>query len=127
MSSLLYGARGFIRSFFTSSSASAEQLQTAKETVESLIQSPVAVFSKSYCPFCTEAKGILSSLGQDSRMKVLELDHEAQGSAIQQYLAQRAGVSKVTVPQIFIKGEPVGGCSDLKQLQAAGKLDKLLA
>ncbi|CEQ38915.1 SPOSA6832_00389 [Sporobolomyces salmonicolor] len=92
MSSLLYGARGFIRSFFTSSSASAEQLQTAKETVE-----------------------------------VLELDHEAQGSAIQQYLAQRAGVSKVTVPQIFIKGEPVGGCSDLKQLQAAGKLDKLLA
>ncbi|GAA5877140.1 hypothetical protein JCM16303_006180 [Sporobolomyces ruberrimus] len=128
MTSLFMGAKGLFRSFFSSAQTSAADLQLAKETVEALISgTPVAVFSKSYCPYCTEAKRILSSHGQDARTKVLELDHEKQGSAIQQYLAERAGVSKVTVPQIFINGKIVGGCSDLKNLQSQGKLDSLLA
>ncbi|GAA6012628.1 hypothetical protein JCM11491_005459 [Sporobolomyces phaffii] len=128
MSSFLTGAKGLFRSFFTSAQTSSADLQLAKETVESVISgTPVAVFSKSYCPYCTEAKRILSSHGQDGRTKVLELDHEKQGTAIQQYLAERAGVSKVTVPQIFINGKIVGGCSDLKKLQSAGQLDSLLS
>jgi glutaredoxin 3 len=31
------------------------------------------------------------------------------------------------VPQIFINGHHVGGCDDLFDLEAAGKLDPLLA
>ncbi|GAA5830721.1 hypothetical protein JCM5353_004099 [Sporobolomyces roseus] len=128
MSGILTGAKGLFRSFFSSSATNPADLQIAKETVESIIGgSQVAVFSKSYCPYCTEAKRILSSHGQDARTKVLELDHENQGTAIQQYLAERAGVSKVTVPQIFINGKTIGGCSDLKKLQSQGQLDKLLA
>ncbi|TNY18985.1 glutaredoxin [Rhodotorula diobovata] len=118
----------YARSFFTSAPVSQEQKQVAKDTVESLISaSPVAVFSKSFCPYCTEAKSILSSLGQGPRMKVLELNQMEQGSAIQAYLAERVGASKVTVPQVYIKGQNIGGCSDLKKLQASGKLDELLA
>jgi len=82
-------------------------------------------------------------------VQVLELDREEHGSAVQAYLAERAGASRVTVPQVrlvvsahtqrlvhpadttprqvYIKGQSIGGCSDLKKLQASGKLDELLA
>ncbi|GAA6032778.1 hypothetical protein JCM8097_000784 [Rhodosporidiobolus ruineniae] len=109
-----------------SSSTSPENAALAKETVESMIQSPVAVFSKSYCPYCSEAKHILKKRVEAPRLKVIELDHEAHGNAVQAYLAERAGVSKVTVPQIFINGKNIGGCSDLKKIESAGKLDDLL-
>ncbi|GAA5913947.1 hypothetical protein JCM8208_007008 [Rhodotorula glutinis] len=128
MSSLFGSLRSYARSFFTSAPVSSEHKQLAKDKVEALIAgSPVAVFSKTYCPFCTEAKSILSQLGQGPRMKVLELDREEHGSAVQAYLAERAGASRVTVPQVYIKGQKIGGCSDLKKLQASGKLDELLA
>ncbi|TKA54615.1 hypothetical protein B0A53_03022 [Rhodotorula sp. CCFEE 5036] len=114
----------YARSFFTSAPISQEQAQAAKDTVESLIGSPIAVFSKSYCPYCTEAKSILGSHGVASRMKVIELDREALGGPIQQYLAEKAGATKVT---IYIKGQNIGGCSDLKKLQQQGKLKDMLA
>lgn len=222
----------YARSFFTSAPVSQEQAQAARDTaevsfrslyshlgqaadrlscwdslvllVQGLIRSPIAVFSKSYCPYCpssasvprpfcpgplsstdssfvrsgTEAKSILSSLGQTPRMKVrrhaqgagpnrsrlhalttlvsrsqvLELDREALGGPVQQYLAEKAGASRVTVPQvrlslrsvrvlqlsaspltllfvsqIYIKGENIGGCSELKKLQREGKLEQLLS
>jgi glutaredoxin 3 len=34
---------------------------------------------------------------------------------------------RTTVPQIFIGGTHVGGCDDLMALEAAGKLDPMLA
>ncbi|GAA5870186.1 hypothetical protein JCM3774_002615 [Rhodotorula dairenensis] len=117
----------YARSFFSSAPVSQEQTQAAKDTVEALVRSPIAVFSKSYCPYCTEAKGILGDLGAGSRMKVIELDREALGDSIQKYLAEKAGASRVTVPQIYISGQPIGGCSDLKKLRQTGKLQDLLA
>ncbi|GAA6047312.1 hypothetical protein JCM3770_001881 [Rhodotorula araucariae] len=126
--SLFGSLRSYARSFFTSAPVSSEHKQIAKDTVESLISSsPVTVFSKSYCPYCSEAKSIITELGHGSRMKVLELNQEEHGSAIQQYLAERIGAAKVTVPQVYIKGENIGGCSDLKKLHASGKLNDLLA
>ncbi|GAA5980295.1 hypothetical protein JCM11641_005533 [Rhodosporidiobolus odoratus] len=115
-----------IRRAFFSTAPTQEQAELAKQSVESLIKSPVAVFSKSYCPYCTEAKSVLQELGQEGRMQVLELNHHDQGSAIQSYLAERHGVSKVTVPQIYIKGQKIGGCSDLVKLKSQGKLEELL-
>ena len=41
-------------------------------------------------------------------------------------MMQRSG-GKKSVPQIFINGQHVGGCDDLFALDAAGKLDGLLA
>ncbi|GAA6001806.1 hypothetical protein JCM10207_002329 [Rhodosporidiobolus poonsookiae] len=111
-----------------STSASPEQARLAKETVEGMLQSsPVAVFSKSYCPYCMEAKHILKGHGQESRMQVLEIDHDNNGGPIQAYLAERIGQSKVTVPQVYIGGKLIGGCSDLKKLHKDGLLEKLLA
>ena len=40
-------------------------------------------------------------------------------------MVQRAG-GRTSVPQIFIDGQHIGGCDDLYDLDAAGKLDPLL-
>ncbi|KAI9216141.1 putative glutaredoxin Grx1 [Blastocladiella britannica] len=75
----------------------------------------VMVFSKSYCPYCTKAKNTLSANGQ--KFKAVELDKEADGPAIQQHLADLTG--QRTVPNIFIDGKHIGGCSDLLDLQSS--------
>ena len=32
-----------------------------------------------------------------------------------------------TVPQIFVSGQPIGGCDELHALERSGELDKLIA
>ncbi|SCZ90301.1 BZ3500_MvSof-1268-A1-R1_Chr1-3g01903 [Microbotryum saponariae] len=101
-----------------------QDLAQAKSTVEYLISSaPIAIFSKSYCPYCVNAKSLLAKLGQKGNTKSIELDHENNGVAIQRYLAERNHVSRVT---IYIKGQLIGGCSDLQSLHSGGKLEPLL-
>jgi glutaredoxin 3 len=41
-------------------------------------------------------------------------------------MVEKAG-GRTTVPQIFINGQHIGGCDDVHALDAAGKLDLLLA
>jgi glutaredoxin 3 len=41
-------------------------------------------------------------------------------------MTERSG-GGLTVPQVFIGGEPVGGCDDLYALERAGALDGMLA
>lgn len=69
-----------------------------------IASSPIAIFSKSYCPYCNRAKSVLSSQPgvHPDQLKVIELDHESDGPAIQQALAQREGKSSVTVPQVRV-------------------------
>jgi glutaredoxin len=58
----------------------------AKQAAEKLISEHlVAVFSKSYCPYCTQAKSVIAKLGLDqSSVGVLELDQMgSEGSDIQ--------------------------------------------
>lgn len=52
-----------------------------------------------------------------------ELDVENDGSEIQEVLRQMTGQS--TVPNIFIGGKHVGGCSDLKTKLRTGDLIEL--
>jgi glutaredoxin 3 len=95
-----------------------------KQLVEQAIKSnKVIVFSKSYCPYCVEAKRILSSKG--TPFELFELDQRTDGSAIQQYLQSKTG--QRTVPNIFINQGHIGGCDDLKSAERSKKLDALLA
>jgi glutaredoxin 3 len=75
---------------------------------------PPAIFSKSYCPYCTSAKRLLTELG--ATFHAVELDHEADGSAIQGALAGMTQQS--TVPNIFIGQKHIGGNSDLQAIKA---------
>ncbi|GAA6024581.1 hypothetical protein JCM11491_000286 [Sporobolomyces phaffii] len=97
---------------------------SVKSTVDQKISaSRVVVFSKSYCPYCRNAKQLLKSLDVDA--DVYELDQMDDGSEWQNYLAEKTG--QRTVPNIFIGGQHVGGSSDLEAKNKSGELKKLLA
>ncbi|KAL2630090.1 hypothetical protein R1flu_014776 [Riccia fluitans] len=94
-------------------------LAKAKELVA---DNSVIVFSKTYCPYCTKVKKLLTDLG--AKFKAVELDKESDGSEIQTALAQWTG--QRTVPSVFIKEKHIGGCDDTIAQNKAGKLVPLL-
>ncbi|KAI1138442.1 putative glutaredoxin [Hypoxylon sp. FL0543] len=93
----------------------------AKTKAQNIInENAVAVFSKSYCPYCASSKRLLDSLG--AKYKLVELDEEPDGSAIQNALEEISG--QRTVPNIFIGKKHIGGNSDLQA--KSGELKNLL-
>lgn len=100
------------------------------DEVEALIaDEPVAVFSKSYCPYCMRAKALLSELGEQidgyTGAGIIELDEIGErGRLMQNYLLEKTGQS--TVPNIFIGGQHVGGASELRALHDDEKLLPML-
>jgi glutaredoxin 3 len=81
----------------------------------------VDIYTIMYCPYCADAKELLSSKG----VSVHEIDASGNREIRQQMIERANGRS--TFPQIFIGDTHVGGCDDLYALDAAGKLDPLLA
>jgi len=97
-------------------------MSATKTKVQSIIdENPVAVFSKSYCPYCRAAKQLLSESG--AKFYAIELDQIDDGSAIQSALGELTG--QTTVPNIFIAKKHIGGNSDL-QAKKGGDLATLL-
>jgi glutaredoxin 3 len=87
-------------------------------------ETPVAkveLYSTTYCPFCVRAKALLDSKG----VAFTEID-VTNDSAMRERMVVLAG-GRRTVPEIFINGRIIGGYDELRALEAAGKLDKLLA
>ncbi|KAH7105236.1 thioredoxin-like protein [Auriculariales sp. MPI-PUGE-AT-0066] len=95
--------------------------------VDSIIAgNDVTVFSKTHCPYCRKAKALINGLEgiKSKSVKVIELDEDDQGSAIQAYLQKKTG--QRTVPNIFINQQHIGGCDDIHDLHRQGKLLPLL-
>ncbi|KAK6335639.1 hypothetical protein TWF696_002406 [Orbilia brochopaga] len=91
-------------------------MSAAKEKAQKFIdENPVAVFSKSYCPYCKASKALLTEV--NANFNVMELDQIDDGSDIQAALAEITGQS--TVPNIFIGGKHIGGNSDLQSKKNA--------
>ena len=82
---------------------------------------PVEIYTTRYCPYCHAAKALLKRKGVDFK----EIDVGADRALRTQMMERAHG--GYTVPQIFIGTVHVGGCDDLHELDAAGKLDPLLA
>ncbi|KAI3617272.1 hypothetical protein CBS9595_003181 [Malassezia furfur] len=99
----------------------------AKQAAEKFItEHAIAVFSKSYCPYCRRAKSVISELKVDQKkVGVMELDEVNNGGDIQNYLLEKTG--QRTVPNIFISGKHIGGSDALLNAQSSGELDKLVA
>ncbi len=81
----------------------------------------IEIYSKTTCPFCIRAKRLLDGKGLTYDEHVIDFGGEGR-----QEMIQRSG-GRTTVPQIFIGGRHIGGCDDLIELQAMGKLDAMLA
>ncbi|KAI2494248.1 glutaredoxin [Fragilaria crotonensis] len=118
--SLTHASASFVpRAFVTVRQMSTDPSDFVKSEIG---LSDVVVFSKTYCPFCTATKNLMNDLKIDA--KVIELDEVDNGAAIQDALKTLTG--QRTVPNVFIKGEHLGG-NDVTQAAAkSGKLQKLL-
>src|SRR5262249_41925837 len=81
----------------------------------------VEIYTSPFCGYCYRAKKLLSQKGVD----FVEYDTMAD-SALRDVMVERAG-GRTTVPQIFVDGAHIGGSDELHALDAAGKLDALLA
>jgi glutaredoxin 3 len=81
----------------------------------------VDIYTILYCPYCADAKELLSSKG----VSFHEIDATGNRDVRKQMIERANGGS--TYPQIFIGSTHVGGCDDLYALEAAGNLDPLLA
>ena len=81
----------------------------------------VTMYYKPTCPYCQRAHHLLTAKGVAYEGIDISREPERRDEMI-----ARAGGRK-TVPQIFIGDTHVGGCDDLHALEAAGKLDALLA
>nr|GMD61093.1 monothiol glutaredoxin-S10-like [Ipomoea batatas] len=78
---------------------------SVKKTVS---ENPVVVYSKTWCSYSGQVKSLFRRLGLDPL--VVELDRMGQqGSQIQKVLEGLTG--QRTVPNVFIGGKHIGGCS----------------
>ncbi len=84
-------------------------------------QPRIDIYTKFACPFCVRAKHLLAAKGAEFN----EFDITMGGEKRDEMLARAPGA--YTVPQIFIGDHHIGGSDDLAALDAAGKLDPMLA
>jgi glutaredoxin 3 len=82
----------------------------------------ITIYTSPVCPYCVRAKELLKRKGHGN-YKEIDISVSA---AIRDEMMKKSG-GKRSVPQIFINGAHVGGSDDLYALEAAGKLDSLLA
>jgi glutaredoxin 3 len=80
----------------------------------------IEIYTKFLCPYCTRAMTLLTKKGATFE----EVDI-SMGGPKRAEMVERSG-GRVTVPQIFIDGQHIGGSDDLAALDRAGKLDPLL-
>lgn len=80
----------------------------------------VIIYTKSNCPYCIAAKELLTEKGTTFDEIDVTNDPEQLAAVVEK-------TGQMTVPQIFIGDEFVGGYDDLAALDAAGELDGKLA
>ena len=88
---------------------------------------PVVIFALEWCEFCWSARKLFKLV--DLPYRAVELDSVAYqqgmlGRRIRSSLTERTSIE--TIPQIFIGGELVGGCTDLFDGWRAGTVQALL-
>lgn len=85
----------------------------AQQTVQ------VIIYTKKICPYCDRAKELFQRKGVT--YEEIGIDNRPEDYAA---LKERTGL--MTVPQIFINSELIGGYTDLAALDHAGLLDAKL-
>ncbi|KAL3159130.1 hypothetical protein ABBQ32_011125 [Trebouxia sp. C0010 RCD-2024] len=112
----------------THSNVSSRTLASASSSLEEQVKEknkkhPVVVYSKSWCPYCGEVKRLFSALKVD--FTAIELDEVVEGDEVQDALL--AITQSRTVPQVFIRGEFIGGCDDTLGAYSTGELAEKLS
>lgn len=80
----------------------------------------VKMYTRRWCGYCSAAERLLDAKGVPYENIDVTGDQETR-----RWLVEATG-GRTTVPQIFIDGKSIGGFDDMKALDRAGELDKLL-
>ncbi len=80
----------------------------------------IVVYRTPWCGWCFRARQLLEEKG----VPFTEVD-VSNDPAKRKWLLEIT--QRPTVPQVFINGRPVGGFTELAQLERTGELDRLLA
>lgn len=80
----------------------------------------IEIYTTLACPYCTGAKDLLTRKGVSfSEIRI-------EGNPDMMAEAKKRSGGRMTVPQIFIDNEAVGGYDELRALDRAGELDQML-
>ena len=75
----------------------------------------IKMYTKDYCSFCYAAKNLLAKRGLE-----FEEISVAGDASVEQQMRELSGGT--TVPQIFIDGKPIGGYTELVDMDMDGEL-----
>jgi cysteine synthase len=114
--------------------APAAALESAKpealafvEAVVSDQSQPVVMFALEWCEFCWSVRRLLKELGIDYRSIDLDsADYQENNRGGDIRVALREKIGSPTIPQIFVGGEYIGGCTETFDAFNEGRLQKLL-
>ena len=81
----------------------------------------VLIYTRGMCWYCRRAKALLQSKGVAYEEVDLWEHPDRYGEMMDR---SRGGM---TVPQILINGEPIGGSDELVEIEQAGRLDEMLS
>ncbi len=90
-------------------------------------QDPVVLFALEWCEFCWSVRKLFKKCGIAYRSVDLdstEYQKDGRGGEIRTVLAEHTG--SVTIPQIFVDGKFVGGCTEVFDAYKEGHLQDLL-
>ena len=82
----------------------------------------ITIFSKSYCPFCIEAKQAMSSLGLKTKAYEVDLN-EVPNDVVKEI---QKSTNHSTWPSIFVGHDSIKGFSDMQRLMKTGGFSKLV-
>jgi cysteine synthase A len=97
------------------------------EQVVSNRERPVTMFALEWCEFCWSVRRLFAKLGIKYRsvdLDSVEYQQDDRGGQIRAALSART--SFATIPQIFVGGEFLGGCTDVFDAYKQGHLQQLL-
>jgi cysteine synthase A len=101
---------------------------TAEQFVDDVVRKePVVLFALEWCEFCWSVRKLFARAG--IKYRSVDLDSVAfqagdLGGKIRAVLAKRTGA--VTIPQIYIGGVHIGGCTDLFDAWREGSIQRAL-
>ncbi|MFC6671751.1 pyridoxal-phosphate dependent enzyme [Marinobacterium aestuariivivens] len=88
---------------------------------------PVVMFALEWCEFCWSLRKLFARLALDYHSVDLDsarFQRNSEGTAIRAALSDRTGC--VTIPQVFIGGDFVGGCTEVFDEFGSGRLQQRL-
>jgi cysteine synthase A len=98
-----------------------------RRVTEILESSPVVMFALEWCEFCWSVRKLFARAGipyESVDLDSVSYQQDELGGRIRAVLADRTG--QVTIPQIFIGGRHVGGCTETFDEFKQGRLGERL-